>query len=135
MIPTISFDIYSSGFCFKILISFMLIRRMFSQYQTLNKSVFVFFFFCVRPQVATTRQTIIFWVKHFCFSVLPPAILGYLPSDEAHTVCMWSFLSNFFFLLQMCYHIPYPWDSLGNRHKGNRRNRNKHKSPNFPYPP
>ena len=70
-----------------------------------------------------------------CWKNMPCGGSCYLPSDEAHTVCLWIFLSKFFLLLQMSCHIPYPRDSLGNRHKGNRRNRNKHKSPNFPYPP
>ena len=39
------------------------------------------------------------------------------------------------FLLQISCHIPDPWALLGNSHKEHRRNRNKHKFPNIPYPP
>ena len=39
------------------------------------------------------------------------------------------------FFADVLSYITYPWDLLGNDNKENRRNRNKHKSPNFPNPP
>ena len=79
------------------------------------------------------------WSDTFCFS---PKTAGYWYAlwltlwrgSHCMSVCG-SFLEvKWTFLLQICCHIPDPFHLLGNS-KGNRRNRKKHKFPNFPYPP